>query len=642
MVINLLIDKKECTLLKNTGIKILITFLLLFSFIGSSVVLHQATANAAVGCQFLKDPIIVPAFCDTLSVSGQGQTDSRAGIDLNGNLWGVSRIESGGAGFGDNLGQGAYDTWVPSVIQTCPISQTVLPDQDVQICNNQLKEALNDNGGQILLAAYPKQPFDISGLGRTGTTDITGTVTYTGTAVFDVSNDTQGVHGAWPEWWYTDQPVPAPHDNNSLPSISSTPRNGLGILFDNFLNGSGSFASGCHWPPDHDFNVGQITVVTNYIPVNVHVISDGCAKEPINSDAPLNHIEVQVSTTGVVVYATDSGGTILHKLGHATIALPFTRGLTWLEDAHYNANKFGNQRTHTFSWANFGFDGPVLNKDLTFDVPENKSVYHLSDNSIQLGWKMPLAPSILTLTTLPVTNLNQATNGAALLLNHADSEITSPLSTTAFIKYSLNGNTFHTINWPYPDTQSFSWRTLAFPVSTAELVSGPNQIRLQGATRAMVVANVDILLIGAGGGAPTATPTVTPTDTPSATSTDIFTPVDTATSTVTDTPTNTPVATFTNTSTPTDTLVPTNTFTETPIPTDTPTFTNTPTNTATFTDTPTDTSTPTNTPTPIPSCANQNVSPGLYTVETIMRSVGTVEQPNPSITFSSYVVCQVM
>ena len=68
------------------------------------------------------------------------------------------------------------------------------------------------------LAMYPKQPFDFAGR--------------TGTVAFDVTNDTSGTHGTWPEFWLTDQPVPAPFTHGSpVCDFCSVPRNGLGIRF---------------------------------------------------------------------------------------------------------------------------------------------------------------------------------------------------------------------------------------------------------------------------------------------------------------------------------------------------------------------------------------------------------------------------
>ena len=72
----------------------------------------------------------------------------------------------------------------------------------------------------------------------------------------------------------------------------------------------------------------------------------------------------------------------------ATIAnanLTFTRGLIWIEDAHYNANKFGChcQAQHTFTWDNVGFDGPVVARDLAFDA--NDAMKPLANGQINLG-----------------------------------------------------------------------------------------------------------------------------------------------------------------------------------------------------------------------------------------------------------------
>jgi hypothetical protein len=127
------------------------------------------------------------AFCDTFDQPAG--TGNRSG-QLNGTLWGVSRTT------GDtNLGQGLYDAWSPVQLQGCSGTPVVVPENDIIVCNGQLREASNDNHSVTSLAMYPKQPFDFAGR--------------TGTVTFDVSNDTHGTHAAWPEFWMTDQPVPA-------------------------------------------------------------------------------------------------------------------------------------------------------------------------------------------------------------------------------------------------------------------------------------------------------------------------------------------------------------------------------------------------------------------------------------------------
>ena len=64
----------------------------------------------------------------------------------------------------------------------------------------------------------------------------------------------------------------------------------------------------------------------------------------------MNHYEVQVSTNQIDVYGTNAVHAGTPEPGHtplvhiATIPnanLSFTRGLVWIEDAHYNGDKFG-------------------------------------------------------------------------------------------------------------------------------------------------------------------------------------------------------------------------------------------------------------------------------------------------------------
>ena len=114
------------------------------------------------------------------------------------------------------------------------------------ICNGQLREATNDNpsgvfdnGTVTVLAMYPKQPFDFAGR--------------TGTVSFDVSNDSHGTHSAWPEFWMTDLPIPAPfgHFFNSLPP------NGFGVRFGGMAPAGGQ--GGCPDQPTWTSRGGRST-----------------------------------------------------------------------------------------------------------------------------------------------------------------------------------------------------------------------------------------------------------------------------------------------------------------------------------------------------------------------------------------------
>ena len=132
------------------------------------------------------------AFCETFD---QPFPSAQRSGQLNPMLWGVSRT-TGSVSFPSLLNK-----WALTKIQKCDGSvPTVAPPGDVIVCNGQLREASNDNwsgdGVVTVLAMYPKQPFDFAGR--------------TGTVSFDVSNDTHGDMRAWPEFWLTELPVPAP------------------------------------------------------------------------------------------------------------------------------------------------------------------------------------------------------------------------------------------------------------------------------------------------------------------------------------------------------------------------------------------------------------------------------------------------
>jgi len=390
---------------------------------------------------------------------------------------------------------GQNNGWAATTLDLCGTSVTnVVPPNDVRICNGQLRESLNDDGGQATLAMYPKQPFDFAGR--------------TGTITFDVTNDTQGIHSAWPEIWITDKPTPAPTNTND-PEFQALPANGLEVSFE------GGATPG-NWGQCNDNSntlrstVLRIDRISNYVRTELNVQNTDCVLAPSGPDGAPNHFEIRVSQNQVDVYGTDSGSTTLKHLGVAKNAgLTLTRGLVWMTDTHYNACKFNDQCVHTFTWDNFGFDGPVLARDLTFDVPDNA----MPDLGFNAG---------ATLTTLPMTAANISAAGAAFVLlnaTHNDDPHT--------LTYVVNG---HQLSMPWPANiggydQSAG---LALPVPLADLLAGPNSVSVKGDVP-LAIANVDILLAGAGGtvGPPTGN-NPTPTPTASATTT-AATPTATAT-----------------------------------------------------------------------------------------------------------------
>jgi len=366
----------------------------------------------------------------------------------------------------------------------------VNPPDEIQVCNDQLVDTVNDAGGVTSLGMYPKQPFDFGGR--------------TGTIVFDVSNDTQGSHGAWPELWVTDQPVPDPFAHEA--SLQALPRNGFGIRFAGCTDSSGR-GSTCSLG-NNGVGVDSAITVSGYAENDsfnggsLKVIGLGSVLESKPGSGQMNHYEIRVSANQIDVYATNAFVPPLNlattPLVHiATIPnanLNFTRGLVWLEDVHYNGDKFGTQRLHTFHWSNIGFDGPVLPRDLGFDVPDNttpdNNVGGLGLPGVDTGWN--IGPnSSKTLTAPGVTGIGNASGG---LLTFGFYEQNAPITLTV----AVNGHTI-SVPWPYPDDLAFTPRTLAVPVPLTDVQSGNNTITFTTGNYSLNVMNVDLIMQGAGG-----------------------------------------------------------------------------------------------------------------------------------------------
>jgi hypothetical protein len=410
-------------------------------------------------CQFQSatEPVNV-AFCETFDVPAP--TGNRSG-QLNGTLWGVSRV-SGNENFSSPA-----DGWANATLSACGTTQTVHADSDIVVCNGQAHEAVNDGGTVASLAMYPKQPFDFAGR--------------TGVATFDVSDDSAGSHAAWPEFWMSDKPVPDPFAHEA--SWRSGPQNGFGVRFAG--SASGSCPEGAGY-----VSVDSAIVVRNYVhddsfsggSLNVQTLD--CVKQPTNGQ--LNHFELRISQSQIDVYGTDAGTAT--PLKHIAVIpnanLTLTRGLIWIEDVHYNADKFSNQGNHTFHWDNVGFDGPTLPRDMTFDA--------LDKSATELGWFIG-ANGHQTVNTLPMTADNISAASAALLTFNFWSE-SAPFP----IQYAVNGHA-HTAPWPFADSDAFTPRALSVPVPLTDLVAGTNTVTISTGSYGLNVMNFDLILVGAGG-----------------------------------------------------------------------------------------------------------------------------------------------
>jgi hypothetical protein len=428
------------------------------------------TPSHSCGMQLNDAPV---AFCETFDQPSP--ITNRSG-EMNGTLWGVQRMTG-------DWNYGRPEAWANATLDLCGTSVPVKAESDIRICNGAMREVTNDNlpgtfeGGTVTaLTMYSKQPFDFAGR--------------TGTVSFDVTNDSAGSHAAWPEFWMTDQPVPAPFMHFGG---FAHPRNGLAVRMHAAV-GPGQWGV-CPNGNNLDkprWTVGSAAVFRNYVmddtdgcfntgacaQTGLSVTLFDCVTEDVaGPNGGFNHVELRISQNLIQVYATNAGETSLHHIADVTgTNLTFTQGVIWIDDVHYNADKGDpnrpSQRNHTFAWDNIAFDGPLLARHLSFDVLDSMVPLNEGTGGTLLGWDAnPM--SVQTLTTLPMTAANISSASGALLLFNFWTEAQPPFT----FEYSINGHA-HTQAWPYPDNMSFAIRTLAIPVALNELVAGANTITL--------------------------------------------------------------------------------------------------------------------------------------------------------------------
>lgn len=442
------------------------------------------------------------AFCETFD---RASTVFNRSGQLDGLVWGVSRALTKGA-IGDQW------PWATSTLNVCGSMQRVNPPNDVQVCNGQLRQSTNDNfqdgagGGPMAMAMYPKQQFDFSGR--------------VGTVAFDVSNDTEGTHAAWPEFWMTDQPVPTPF--NHFGSWLTVPANGFGIRFGGKID-PGQGGTNCPAENTYRFTIDSASIIRDWIiedntpgggsicgeagnrvcvQTGMTVEPKGCVRQSTGPNGGLNHIELKISQNQIDVYATDAGTTSPLKLiGTVTRAnLTLTRGFVWLEDVHYNAEKAEGQRPiqadHTLAWDNLAFDGPLIERERSFDVLDATTPMNVGAGGRRLGYAARTnQPAIVNTIPIPAADIMAAKSGALLFTFYHQ---TAPRTIT----YKVNNGPVRNAAWPFPSTQGFTARTISLNVPISDLVAGqPNRIEIS-ADQPMEVSNIGISLQGAGGFVP--------------------------------------------------------------------------------------------------------------------------------------------
>src|SRR5262249_30048929 len=133
-----------------------------------------------------------------------------------------------------------------------------------------------------------KQPFDFNGR--------------TGTAVFDVTADSDGTHAAWPEFWITEKPVPANMAGISF-QVPSIGQNAIGFALDGCTSATTTGVGGVFLSQDYHYSEPAFT-------------TPNCIIKPTGypGTRALNHIEVRMSTSRMEVWGTDAGGDTLKQL----------------------------------------------------------------------------------------------------------------------------------------------------------------------------------------------------------------------------------------------------------------------------------------------------------------------------------------
>jgi hypothetical protein len=138
------------------------------------------------------------------------------------------------------------------------------------------------------------------------------------------------------------------------------------------------------------------------------------------------------------------------------------------------------------------FDGPFTYRDLSFDAPD--ADVPGANGTINLG-KISGAGQSSSWTVLGMP-AGPTADAVRVLFNFFHQDAPTVLNLT------INGHS-HVVPWPYPETQGYTWRTLAASIPITDLVPGTNAVTI-GADQTVVTSNVDIVLVNAGPMAPAA------------------------------------------------------------------------------------------------------------------------------------------
>jgi hypothetical protein len=148
-----------------------------------------------------------------------------------------------------------------------------------------------------------------------------------------------------------------------------------------------------------------------------------------------------------------------------------------------------------FTWNDIGFDGPVLPRDLAFDVANNdvpiSNVNGTGTAGVQTAYIVQ-PNSSMNLTVPNVSGVSQA-SGALLTFNFYPEGVAG-----ITLNVAVNGHAI-SVPWPYPDDTVDSPRTIAIPVPLADVTTGNNTLTFSSGNYNLDVMNIDLIMQGAAG-----------------------------------------------------------------------------------------------------------------------------------------------
>jgi hypothetical protein len=407
-----------------------------------------------------------PAFCDMFDAPAPG---GRGG-DLDETRWSVARVNQK-----VNSSQGELVSWPATTLSACgKLTEGVFPDQDVLICQHpdtgrmELTSAFDDAEGPVFQSFRVLQPFDFAG--RVGHISVD----------IDAKTQTPGGHGWWWELVIADEPVPVPYQEFISHALMA--RKALVIEFEGVSSFDGSTNELSHVFVEDGYEYSH-----EFTAVQAGAVAFKTAEEV------LNHLEILVSEDTLEVYATDlDDAASFRKVAHVDgLGLTFTRGYVSLQHSQYNAEKGGLDRFVTYHVGALGFDGPVLPRARSYQVPEALSPGRTSDVK-NLGYLLDDdAAATAASFTLEGVDL---TDGVEARINLNAWYFVAARS----IQFRFNAGEWRTFEHPYP-TSMAQTRAVTMPVDLADLQNGQNTLELRTSGAApeppMVIANIELEVV---------------------------------------------------------------------------------------------------------------------------------------------------